>query len=85
MKKVEDIIKNTDMLNQEQVESIKLLFQTLLNKGVKYDSNEVENWLENKIQNKNIIIRITNLSHYIQTKHEQTSRFRVIPDESCDC
>ena len=31
-------------------------------------------------------MRITNISHYAQTKYEQANKFRIIPDDdSCGC
>lgn len=86
LKKVVDFIKNSDVLSQDQVESVKTLFQSLLEKGGKYDVDDVEKYLEtHNVKNKNIIIRITNLSHYLQTKYEQTSKIRFVPNDSSDC
>ena len=51
-----------------------------------YDVDEIESWFENEgtWNNKDVRMRITNISHYIQTKHEQTNKFRMMPsDDSC--
>ena len=70
-------------------EEIKQIFCQLLESGEYYDVDEIESWFENEgsWKNKDIRVRVTNLSHYIQSKYEQTDKFRVISDndEQCGC
>ena len=59
-----------------------------MRKGQDYNVEEIESWFENEgsWNNKDVRVRITNLSHYVQSKYEQTSRFRLVnEDESCGC
>ena len=49
---------------------------------------EIEAWFENEgsWNDKLVRNRITNISHYQQTKHEQNAKFRMISDDdSCSC
>ena len=75
-------------LKTEDEELIKKIFLELLQKGENYNVDEIESWFENEgsWKNKKSIIRITNMSHYVQEKFQQTSKFRVLSnDNSCDC
>ena len=53
-----------------------------------YDVDEIEAWFENEGSwtNKDVRVRVTNISHYTQTKYEQTNKFRIVTnDDSCSC
>ena len=53
-----------------------------------YDVDEIEAWFENEgsWNDKLVRNRITNISHYQQTKHEQNTKYRMISDDdSCSC
>ena len=73
--------------NNEEVE-IKNIFKNILKNGETYDVDEIESWFTNEgtWKNKKSITRITNISHYIQTKHEQTNKFKILSNnDSCSC
>ena len=54
---------------------IKEIFNGINKKGDAYDVDEIESWFENEgsWNNKDVRMRITNISHYAQTKYEQTN------------
>ena len=82
------IIKNKNKLSSDDEVIIKEIFHDINKKGDVYDVDEIESWVENEgsWNDKSVRNRITNISHYIQTKHEQTNKFRMISDDdSCSC
>ena len=83
------MIEDKSQITPEEVDSVKQIFRELLEKGEHYDVDEIEYWFENEgsWKNKPVIVRLTNLSHYIQDKFEQTARLRMISDndDSCSC
>ncbi|MFB5630135.1 MAG: hypothetical protein ACE5RN_00935 [Nitrosopumilaceae archaeon] len=67
---------------------IKEIFNGLLKSGENYNVDEIEYWFKNEgtWKNKKSIIRITNMSHYIQEKFQQNNKFQILSNnESCDC
>ena len=50
-------------------------------------SMRIEAWLQNEgsWKNKQVRMRLVNISHYVQSRHEQANRFRMIPDGSDPC
>lgn len=79
-------IEDKSALTSENEDFIKQIFKELNESGERYDVDEIESWFENEgtWNNKDVRMRITNISHYIQTKHEQTNKFRMMPsDDSC--
>ena len=81
-------IENKNKLSVDDESIIKEIFNDINKKGEPYDVDEIESWFENEgsWNNKNVRIRITNISHYAQTKHEQTNKFRMAPnDDSYSC
>lgn len=88
------IIEDKDNLSESNIEEIKKIFFEILEKEDRYDVEEIESWLENEGSwtNKNSRIRIVNISHYVQSKFDQTPRLRIMSDEmsedcgdSCSC
>ena len=83
------LVQDKSNLQEGEIKEIKTIFKNILEKGQDYNVEEVESWFENEgsWNNKDARVRITNLSHYVQSKYEQTARFRVISneDESCGC
>ncbi len=49
--------------------------------------DEIEFWFENEgsWNTKEPRVRITNLSSYVQDKHQQTAHLRMISDDDCSC
>jgi len=81
-------IKNKNELSVDDELLIKETFNDINKKGEPYDVDEIESWFENEgsWNNKDVRIRITNISHYAQTKYEQTNKFRMMSnDDSCSC
>ena len=89
LNEITTLIEDKTMLKENEIEEIKQIFRQLLESGKYYDVDEIESWFENEgsWKNKDVRVRVTNLSHYIQSKYEQTDKFRVIPDsdEQCGC
>ena len=93
--KLNDITTNVEdksVLTSENEDFIKQIFKELNEKGERYDVDEIESWFENEgsWNTKDIRTRIVNISHYTQSKFEQTNKFRMISDscddeDSCSC
>lgn len=87
LNEITTFVNDKNSLKESEVDEIKKIFQSLLERGDRYDVEEIEYWLENEgsWKNKDVRIRITNISHYIQSKYDQTSHLRIISnhDESC--
>jgi hypothetical protein len=81
-------VGNKNKLSSDDEIIIKQIFNEINKKGELYDVSEIESWFENEgsWKNKDVRMRITNISHYMQTKYEQTNKFRLVPDDdSCSC
>ncbi|HXV65898.1 MAG TPA: hypothetical protein VD731_01550 [Nitrosopumilaceae archaeon] len=79
---------NKNSLNPKNEEFIKNIFKKILDDGETYNVEEIESWFQNEgtWKNRNVITRITNMSHYIQEKHKQIDKLRIISDKnSCKC
>ena len=78
-------IENKSMLTSENESLIKQIFKEINEKGERYDIDEIESWFENEgsWNVKDVRTRIVNISHYAQSKFEQTNKFRIV-DDSCD-
>lgn len=89
LNEITTIVEDKNNLKETEIEEIKSIFKNILNNGERYDIDDIESWFENEgtWNNKSVRTRITNLSHYIQDKFEQTSKLRMISDneESCSC
>lgn len=82
------MISDKNSLKSEDESFIKEIFMKLLKNGENYNVDEIEYWFKNEgsWNNKKSIIRITNMSHYIQEKFQQSNKFRIISnDKSSDC
>ena len=88
LNEISAIVENKNKISNTEADEIKKIFQELLQQGEIYDVDEIESWLENEGSwpNKETRIRITNISHYMQDKHQQMARFKIISDnDSCSC
>ena len=74
-------------LTEEEVVEIKKIFKELVKNGERYDVDEIEFWFENEgtWNEKESRVRITNLSSYVQDKHQQTAHLRMVTDDDCSC
>ena len=88
LNEITSMIENKSQLTLENESLIKTVFREINENGERYDIDEIESWFENEgsWENKLVINRITNISHYQQTKYEQNNKFRMISDnDSCSC
>lgn len=87
LNEITTMIINKDLLTPQDESFIKEIFIKLLKDGENYNVDEIESWFKNEgtWKNKKSIIRITNMSHYIQEKFEQAKKFQILSnDKSCD-
>ncbi len=89
LNEITTLIEDKNTIKENEVEEIKQIFLDLLKNGEQYNVDEIESWFENEgtWSKKDSRVRVSNLSHYIQSKFEQTDRFRIISDKNdkCDC
>ena len=88
LNEITSFVEDKNNLTENEIEEIKTIFQDILKSGERYDVDDIESWFENEgtWSNKATRVRITNLSHYIQDKFDQTSRLKIISDDdSCSC
>ncbi len=82
------MITEKSSLKSKDEDFIKDVFMEILQSGENYNVDEIEYWFKNEgsWKNRKSILRITNMSHYIQEKYEQKNKFRVLSNKnSCDC
>ncbi len=89
LNEITTVIEDKNDIKENEVEEIKQIFLDLLKNGEQYNVDEIESWFENEgtWSKKDSRVRVSNLSHYIQSKFEQTDRFRIISDtnDKCGC
>jgi len=89
LNEITTMVQDKNQLKPDEIDKIKEIFRGILESGERYDVGDIESWFENEgtWKNKNARTRITNISHYIQDRYDQTARFRIISDnqDSCSC
>jgi len=92
LNEITTLVENKSQLTLENVSLIKEIFQEINKNDERYDVDEIQSWFENEgsWNDKDVRTRIVNISHYIQSKFEQTSKFRIVDDssshdDSCSC
>ena len=87
LNEITTMIEDKSKLKEEEVEEIKTIFRELIESGERYDVDEIEYWFENEgsWKARGPIIRIANLSNYVQDKYQQTAHLRMISDDDCSC
>ena len=89
LNQITTLVQDKSNVENAEIEEIKSIFRNILESGQDYNVEEIESWFENEgsWNNKDVRVRITNLSHYVQSKYEQTARFRIVSsdDDSCSC
>jgi len=88
LNEITSMVTDKNSLKSEDENFIKNVFKKILEQGEIYNVEEIESWFKNEgsWKNRNLITRITNMSHYIQQKYEQTNKFNILNDEhSCRC
>ncbi|BDQ30958.1 hypothetical protein [Nitrosopumilus zosterae] len=81
------MIEDKSKLSESDISVIKSIFQNLVENNERYDVDEIEFWFTNEGSwtKKESIIRIANLSSYVQDKYQQTAHLRIISDDDCGC
>ncbi len=84
LNEITTLIEDKNTIKENETEEIKQIFLDLLKNGEYYDVEEIESWFKNEgtWRDKDSRIRVANLSHYVQSKFEQTDRFRIISDKN---
>jgi hypothetical protein len=87
LNEITTLIEDKNNLKESEIEEIKTIFKTIINDGERYDLDDIESWFENEgsWKNKASRLRVTNLSHYIQNKFQQTLNLKIISDDDCNC
>ena len=91
LNEITTLVEDKTNLTPENESLIKDVFKQINEKGEKYDVDEIESWFENEgsWNVKDVRTRIVNISHYVQSKFEQTNKFRIVndscDDDSCSC
>lgn len=83
LNEITTVVEDKNKLSEQEIDVIKSIFRDILKSGERYDVDDIESWFENEGSwlNKLTRIRVINLSHYIQDKHEQTVRLKIITDD----
>lgn len=87
LNEITSLVEDKQKISNQEADEIKDIFYNLLQKGEIYDVDDIESWLKNEGSwpDKSTRIRITNISHYIQDKYQQTSKFRMVSDNDSCC
>ena len=88
LNQITTIVENKNKLSIDDESIIKETFNDINKSGESYNVDEIEAWFENEGSwtNKDVRVRVTNISHYTQAKYEQTNKFRIVTDDnSCSC
>ena len=92
LNEITTLVEDKSDLTSENESLIKQIFQEINENGERYDVDEIESWFENEgsWNVKEVRSRIVNISHYAQSKFEQTNKFRIVDDtcnddDSCSC
>lgn len=87
LNEITTIIEDKNNLTDSEIEEIKNIFKTLIQKEERFDLEDIESWFENEgsWKNKNSRTRVINLASYIQNKYQQTLKLKIISDEDCNC
>ena len=92
LNEITTLIEDKSGLTSENESLIKQIFKEINEKGERYDVDEIESWFKNEgsWNTKDVRMRVVNISHYAQSKFEQTNKFRIVDDtcdddDSCSC
>ncbi len=80
-------IQNKKSLTPQDESIIKETFNKILSSGQYYDVDEIESWFDNEGSwtHKPTVIRITNMSHYVQSRFEQAPKKLKMVSDDCGC
>jgi hypothetical protein len=87
LNEITTMVQDKTKLSELEISEIKTIFQEIVKSGERYDVDEIEFWFKNEgsWNSKEPIVRIANLSNYIQDKYQQTAHLRMISDDDCSC
>lgn len=87
LNEITTMVEDKSKLSESEVDEIKSIFKELVKSGERYDVDEIEFWFKNEgsWQTREPIIRIANISNYVQDKHQQTDHLRIMSDDDCSC
>ncbi len=87
LNEITTMIEDKTLISEKEIEEIKLIFKSLVENNERYDIDEIEFWFKNEgsWKKKEPIVRIVNLSSYIQDKYQQTAHLRILSDDDCGC
>ena len=87
LNEITTMIEDKTLISEKEIEEIKLVFKNLVENNERYDIDEIEFWFKNEgsWKKKEPIVRIVNLSSYIQDKYQQTAHLRILSDDDCGC
>ena len=88
LNQITTMVKDKNSLNSQDEDFVKGIFKKILESGETYNVEEIESWFENEgsWKSKISISRVTNMSHYLKEKYEQSNHLRLLSDEhSCSC
>ncbi len=87
LNEITTMTEDKTLISEKEIDEIKLIFKNLVENNERYDIDEIEFWFKNEgsWKKKEPIIRIVNLSSYIQDKYQQTAHLRILSDDDCGC
>lgn len=87
LNEITTLVEDKNNLKEKEIEEIKTIFKQIIEKGERYDLDDIEAWFENEGTWKNIAsrVRITNLAHYVQNISQNSMKLNIISDEDCGC
>ena len=87
LNEITTLVEDKTRLSESEVDEIRGIFKDLVERGERYDVDEIEYWFENEgsWRAKGPRIRIANLASYIQDKHMQTASLRIVSDDGDGC
>ncbi|MEM3007994.1 MAG: hypothetical protein QXW37_07765 [Candidatus Nitrosotenuis sp.] len=82
-------IHDKNKLSENDIQLVKDALNQILARGDRYDVEEIESWFKNHgdWMHKPTVIRITNLSHYVLSRFQQSStKLKIISNnDDCSC
>ena len=81
------LVEDKNKLKEKEIDEIRNIFQEIIQSGERYDLDDIESWFENEgsWKSKDVIVRVTNMAHYVQNKFQQSFKLNIISDDDCSC
>jgi len=84
LNEITGLVSDKKNLSEKDAKMIKEAFNRMLTDGHGYDVEEIGSWLENEGSwtHKPTVIRITNMSHYVQSRFDQSpKKLKIVSDD----